>query len=222
MRYAIDILDKIDINARLKEVAKDGLSFALENPQEITLMANRTKKSYKGHTPNMVAFISLLQSVHKFCKDNNVTPEVFVHDPQIEFGETMRKYHELNSNVRVNELKHGILQEPDVIEYGLGQFSLRPAKDVSSLQAVDILLWLSQRTEKIQNEELNSALVERTDPFYISRAMSEIIVSKWIIDLSTNELTQEQFMKAKGIVEDLERIHFEKLKEFKQKILKEN
>lgn len=222
VRYALHILDKIDINARLKEVAKDGLSFALENPQEITLMANRTKKSYKGHTPNMVAFISLLQSVHKFCKDNNVTPEVFVHDPQIEFGETMRKYHELHSNVRVNELKHGILQEPDVVECGLGKFALRPAKDVGSLQAVDILLWLSQRTEKIQNEELNSALVERTDPFYISRAMSEMLVSKWIIELSITELTQEKLMKAQRIIEDLERVHLEKLNEFKQQRLNEN
>lgn len=222
VKFALDQLDKIDIDARLKEVSKDGLTFALENPQEITLMASRTRKSYKGHTPNMVAFISLLQAVHKFCKEYDVVPEAFIHDPQSEFGETMGKYHDLHSNVRTREHKLGLPQSPERVEYGLGKFALRSSKDVVSLQAVDIFLWLSQRTEKIQNEELNRALVERTDPFYISRAMSEMLVSNWIIKLSITEIPQEKLMKAQGIIEDLERIHLEKLNEFKQQRLNEN
>lgn len=222
MKFVLEQLDKIDIDARLKEVSKDGLTFALENPEEITLMSNRTRKSYKGHTPNMVAFISLLQEVHKFCKENDVVPEVFIHDPQSEFGETMRKYHDLHSNVRTREHKLGLPRSPERVEYGLGKFALCPAKDVASLQAVDIFLWLSQRTKKIQNEELSRTLVERTDPFYISRAMSEMLVSKWMIKLSTKEFTQEQLMKGKGIIEDMERIHLERLKEFKPQRLNDN
>jgi hypothetical protein len=219
MKFALNRIDKIDINARLKEVSKDGLTFALENPKEITLMANQTKKSYKGHTPNMVAFISLLQSIHEFCKKNNVVPETFIHDPQSEFGATMREYHNLHSNVRTREHKLGLPQSPERVKYGLGEFALCPAKDVASLQAVDIFLWLSRRTDKIENEELKRILISRTDPFYISRAMSEMIVYKWILQFSTTEFTQEQLIKGKKIIEDLEQSHLKRLDEFKSKRL---
>ena len=219
VKFALDQLDKIDTESRLKEVSKDGLTFALENPEEITLMASRTKKSYKGHTPNMVAFISLLQAVHKFCKENDVVPQAFVHDPQSEFGETMRKYHDLHSNVRTREQKLGLPQSPERVEYGLGKFALRSSKDVASLQAVDIFLWLSQRADKIDSEKLKRTLIDRTDPFYISRGMSEMMVSKWILELSTTEFTQEQIIKAKRIIEDLEQSHLERLNEFESQRL---
>lgn len=219
VKFALNQLDKIDINARLKEVSKDGLIFALENPKEITLMANQTKKSYKGHTPNMVAFISLLQSVHKFCKENDVVPETFIHDPQSEFGATMREYHKLHSNVRTREHKLGLPQSPERVEYSLGEFALCPAKDIASLQAIDIFLWLSRRTDKIENEELKRILVSQKDPFYISRAMSEMIVYKWILQFSTTEFTQEQLIKGKKVIEDIEQSHLKRLDEFKLKKL---
>lgn len=214
VKFAFDQLDEIDTDARLKEVAKDGLTFALENPREITLMANLTKKSYKGHTPNMVAFISLLQTVHKFCKENDVVPETFIHDPQSEFGATMRKYHRLHSNVRTNEHKFGLPQSPERVEYGLGKFSLSPAKDIASLQAVDVFLWLSQRGERVKNNELQELLQSRTEPFYISRAMSEMIVAKSFLELSTTEFTPDQIVKGKAIIDDMERIHFERISKF--------
>ena len=75
-------LDQIHLDKRLYQVSYEGLQFALRYPEEITLMAGRSKKSYKGHTPNMIAFSSLIQAVHKFCKEYNTTPEAFIHDPQ--------------------------------------------------------------------------------------------------------------------------------------------
>lgn len=221
VKYAINILDEISIDKRLKEVAKDGLSFALENPQEITLMANETKKSYKGHTPNMVAFISLLQSVHKFCKSNNVIPEVFIHDPQQEFGETMKKYHELISNVSIDEMGEGFLQ-PKRVEYGLGRFELKSSKDVASLQAVDVFLWLNQRNEEIEKVRLKKILMHHNNPFYISRAMSEMIIYEWSIKNTSEQLTKEQIVKGKEFIEKLEQNHLEELKKFKSQKLNDN
>ena len=86
--WALVRLDSFPMDRRLREVATDGLTFALKYPAEITLMASRTKRSYKGHTPNMVAFSSLIQAIHKFCKENNVSPITFIHDSQSEFGPT--------------------------------------------------------------------------------------------------------------------------------------
>ena len=219
VKFALDRLNKMDIDARLKEVVKDGFSFALENPEEITLMAGKTKKSYKGHTPNMVAFISLLQAVQEFCKDNGVVPEAFVHDSQSEFGATMHEYYNLLSNVRTKEHKLGLPQTPERVEYDLGKFAISSSRDVVSLQAVDIFLWLSQRTNKIEDEKLKGTLFDRTNLFYISRATSEMIVSKWLKDLSTTKFTQEQLIKGKGIIEDLEQSHLKRIDEFKSQRL---
>jgi len=94
-KRTLEKLDGFPMDKRLRGIAIDGLSFALKYPEEITLMASRTKKSYKGHTPNMVAFSSLIQAVHKFCKENNVSPIAFIHDSQSEFGSIMREYHKI-------------------------------------------------------------------------------------------------------------------------------
>jgi len=217
LKFCLDQLNIIDTDARLKEVTKDGLTFAIENPNEITLMASQTKKSYKGHTPNMVAFISLLQSAHKFCKQNNTTPKVFVHDPQSEFGQSMREYHNLHSNVVVRGHKLGLPQSPERVEYGLGDFSLMASKDVGALQAVDIFLWLSQRMDKVQNGQICEILQNRIDPFYISRDMSELLRYKWIIEFSKKQLSQEEIKKGKETIRKLERIHFENLDKHKAK-----
>ncbi len=219
VKYALECLDEIDkIDARLKQVSKDSLTFALEHPEDITLMGSQKKNSYKGHSPNMVAFISLLQSVHGFCKDNDVVPESFIHDPQCEFGSTMQKYHDLHSNVRINEHKLGLPQPPESVDYGLGKFELKSSKDVASLQAVDLFLWLSQRTGGVQNEELREALSERTNPFYISRDMSEMIRAKWALQLSQRQFTREEIAKGKEVVEEMERIHIEQISEFKKNL----
>ncbi len=216
VKYALDKLSKINVGARLKEVSKDGLTFAIENPKEITLMANQTKKSYKGHTPNMVAFISLLQAVHQFCKKNAVVPEAFTHDPQSEFGTTMHQYHKLHSNIRTKEHRLGLSQRPERVEYGLGKFALRPSSEVASLQAVDTFLWLSQREDRIESGELKKVFLSRVEPFYISRATSELTVASCIYRLSVTEFTQEQLRAGKKLVEKTEDIHFKKLNQYKE------
>lgn len=92
IRNALTYLDRYAKDRRLNEVARDGLSFALHYPEEITLMASKSKKSYKGHTPNMVAFSCLIQAVHDYCLEFGCTPKVFIHDQQSEFAPTMREY----------------------------------------------------------------------------------------------------------------------------------
>jgi hypothetical protein len=215
LAFALEQLEAIYVDARLKEVAGDALSFALENPEEITLMAAQTKKSYKGHTPNMVAFMSLLQAVHRFCKDRGTTPKVFIHDPQCEFGQAMREYHSLHSSIRIAESETGMPEPPERVEYGLGEFALRSSKEVASLQMVDVLLWLTQRSDRVEDEMLRCALAEHTDPFYISRAMSDMIVFTGLLRSSKTELTEEQLLEAKKAVDGLEQAHLKRLSEFR-------
>lgn len=214
VKTVLNRLDEVPLDNRLYQVSKEGLLFALKYPEEITLMASKTKKSYKGHTPNMVAFSSLIQAIHKFCKEHNTRPEVFVHDPQSEFGSTMREYHKMLANVRAEHNESGFTLQTEKVEYDLGKFSLIPSKHLASLQAIDLFLWLAQRKDRIENIGLKEALLNITDPFYISRASSDIIRSSWAYKLSNCDLTEEQIEEGKKIVEKMEDAHEQRLREF--------
>ncbi len=213
-------LEQFELDKRLYEVATEGLQFAIKYPEEITLMANRNKKSYKGHTPNMVAFSSLIQAVHKFCKEHNTTPEVFVHDPQSEFGPTMREYHEMFANIRAEHSESGLQLNVENTSYDLGKFTLTSSKHLSSLQAVDIFLWLSQRNDRIKSLGLKEKLIEVSDPFYISRRSSELIIAGWAVKMSNMEMSEEDIKRGEETVTKMERIHKERLLEFEYR--KEN
>lgn len=213
-KWALEKLDHFPLDKRLREVAVDGLSFALKYPEEITLMVSRTKKSYKGHTPNMVAFSSLIQAVHVFCKNYDVAPSAFIHDSQSEFKTIMREYHKIFSKVRPIEDNTGLMLKAEKVDYDFGKFSVPLSKDVISLQACDLFLWLSQRSEKIKSYGLKEALLEKTDPFYISRFSSEMIAIGWNLKLANMELTEEQIQASKEIIEKMEKTFIEKRDEF--------
>jgi hypothetical protein len=210
----LDRFELVALDKRLREVATEGLQFAIKYPDEITLMANRNKKSYKGHTPNMVAFSSLIQAVHKFCKEHNTTPEAFVHDPQSEFGPTMREYHEMFAKVRSEHRESGLQLEVENTDYDLGKFSLTSSKHLTSLQTVDIFLWLNQRKDRIKSQGLKEKLMKVSDPFYISRGSSELIIAGWAVKMANMELSEEDIKKGEETVAMMERIHKERLVEF--------
>ena len=220
VKITLQRLNSVRIDKRLYQVAFDGLNFALEYPEEITLLANRTRSSYKGHTPNMVAFASLIQAVHMFCKKNNLKPEVFVHDSQSEFGSTMREYHELLGRVRIEHNSSGFSFKGNRVEYDFGKFSLSLSKHSVGLQAVDILLWLYQRRDKIRSVGLATKLLDIAEPFYISRISSEIINRGWLHKLSNCELTEGKIEGGKNTIKKLESTHLKQIKNFleKQKI----
>jgi hypothetical protein len=215
VRHALEHLDRYAKDPRLNQVASNGLSFALQYPEQITLMASKTRKSYKGHTPNMIAFASLIQAVHSFCEGHGVVPVAFFHDPQSEFGSTMREYHRLYSSLRFSRNSDGMWPATELVDYDLGKFSLRSSKESSGLQAVDILLWLSQREHPTRPvEEAKKRLWEWTDAYHISRGMSESIVRAWLIRLSQSDLSPEDLQRGQDIVDEMENRHIEDLEDF--------
>lgn len=214
VKAVLQRLEQIHIDKRLYQVSREGLQFALKYPEEITLMASKTKKSYKGHTPNMVAFSSLIQAVHKFCKEHGQRPEAFVHDPQSEFGPTMKEYHTMFAKVRAEHSESGLQLDFENTDYDLGRFSLTPSRHLTSLQAVDIFLWLSQRSERIKSKGLREKLVEVSDPFYISRASSDMTRVAWTIKLANMDLSEEDLKRGQETVAEMENIHNARLKEF--------
>lgn len=217
VKIVLKRLNTVNLDKRLYQVVVESLNFALEHPEEITLLANRTKKSYKGHTPNMVAFSSLIQAVHKFCKENNMKPKSFIHDSQSEFGSTMREYHNLFSKVRLEHNASGLALQGDRVEYDFGKFSLSLSKHSVSLQAVDIFLWLFKRRDKIKSIGLHNKLSDVAEPFYISRISSEMITRAWLYKLSNCNLNEEQIEEGEKTIQKMEYIHLKNLRKFIEK-----
>lgn len=219
IKFALERLNEFALDKRLHTICRDGLLFALKYPEEITLMASKTKKSYKGHTPNMVGFSSLIQAVHSFCKEHKVIPQAFIHHSQSEFGTTMREYHELFGKARVIQNKNGFGLDGERVDYDLGRFSLAPSRYLSSLQAVDLFLWLKQRNN-IRSLGLEKSISEHTDPFYISRASSEMIRTAWAYKLNQLPLSGNQIKKGREIIKRMEKIYLAKFREFEREKLK--
>jgi hypothetical protein len=186
----------------LFNVANDGLAFAEEHPEQFTLLANKTRKSYKGHTPNMVAFSSLFHAIHEFCDRYKVSPKVFYHDQQSEFGPSMKEFHQLYSSGLAVEYENGFLV-PKIVDYQLGSFSLQSSRDVYSLQVVDLFLWLNQRKVQSEIENTLARLQRKTGYFYISRQWSEMTKLVWVEALSQQEWTTEQDTNARHAINQM-------------------
>ena len=147
LKTAEIILSRIEqvTDSRVKKVMTEGLEYAISHPKKFALICTESKKSYKGQTPNMIAFSSLMSGTHTFCKRHSSSVKEFIHDRSDEFRGTMREYHRVFNNIDYDENKFGgpfLFKET---QFNLGQFNLKSSEDHPALQAVDVFLWMIQR-----------------------------------------------------------------------------
>jgi hypothetical protein len=210
------VLRKVD-DRRIREVIVDGFDFALRHPEELTLGAAARRDSYKGHTPNMVAFTCLLGAVHGFVDKHGSRPIAFFHDQQDEFKKTMKETHEIFGPVRAKEHPAGAIPALERSDYDLGRFSMPASKDMVVLQAADLLVWASQRDAKNEDlRRLQGRLAEKTADFHISRRMSDMIVAAWIHRDRSRHIPQEQLAAGKRLFEESEAARLARLRAFKE------
>jgi hypothetical protein len=81
-------------------------------------------------------------------------------------------------------------------------------------QAGDLLLWLSQRNDRIKSQGLKEKLMAMSDPFYISRVSSEMMRAGWAIKMSNMDLSEEDIKRWEETVTKMENVHKKRLKEF--------
>jgi hypothetical protein len=178
IRNAKTYLDRLTIDRRLRQVVVEAFLFVLKHPEQFTLLASKTRRSYQGHTPNMIAFSSLLRAIHDFVDEHGSEPFGFYHDQQQEFGRSMREMHELFGPLRYKDNDTGGWPDIARVEYSLAKFSMPSSKEMAALQATDLLLWTYQRNPSTAAlTDFRVRLKERVDPFLINRRMSELIVA---------------------------------------------
>jgi hypothetical protein len=218
IRNAETYLDRVPDDRRLRHVVRDSFRFALRHPEELTLSASKGRRAYQGHTPNMIAFSSLLQAIHDFVDDHGSPPVAFYHDRQQEFGRSMQEMHDLFGPIRREDGETGF---PKVAraDYDLARFSMPSSKEMAALQAADLLLWIVQR-ENGEEESLlkaKSRLEENLEDFFIARWTSELIVRSWLARIYGREISEERLAKAQKMISDSEQARLSRIAEFEIK-----
>ncbi|CAI2128067.1 DUF3800 domain-containing protein [Serratia ficaria] len=190
---------------RMKEVMADGLTYAISHPDEFTLICTNGKSAYKGQTPNMVAFSSLMAATHSFCKKHSSSVKELIHDRSDEFRGTMREYHRIFHKTDHVEDEFGgpILFEE--AQFNLGKFDLRSSESHPALQAVDVFLWMVQRD--LVTEHGQKTLVRLRNhlcDFVISPAMSQLIVKARTYQLNSKPISSEEIKAGRKFSAQLE------------------
>jgi hypothetical protein len=212
IRNALTYLDRFAKDRRLYAVIRDALQFAIRHIDQFTLPESR--RAYRDHTPDMVAFTTIMNAAHEFAKVHGVTPKAFYHDEQTEFGASMRETYRMFSEIRWRDTDW--MAMPEHAGYDLGTFDMPSSKSFPPLQAVDALLWVLARQEKTAVEVAKEKLKDRTNSNFISRGTSELICLGWNEKLARMPMTEGDLSEAHSQVEEIEQQMLERVRDFER------
>jgi hypothetical protein len=168
--------------AAIKKVFRDSIKWAKKNQGEFTLIVTEKRKGYQGHSPNVIAFTQAFQAIHQFCKSHDCHPETIVHDRQQEFQSELKRHYEDFGRMVIEDRGDGRFPSAEIAPYPKGKFTLMPSAHNRGLQAVDLLLWVSQREATTDDmKALKERVEEHAERYYISREMSQAIVNMHLL-----------------------------------------
>lgn len=191
------------IDARNRVIISDGLKFIINNKEEFSQFIGKNKSAYKEHTPNIIAFSSLIENAHDFCHKRNKQVKEFIHDNSDEFRGTMREYHRKFSGVKLEKSYYGRIPLMVNTEHKLGEFNLKSSLKSYSLQVVDLLLWIFQR-DSAELSHIKKLISRQSNVFYISRNMSHKIVYAEMQKLYSRDFSHKELKESKKVLDQLE------------------
>jgi hypothetical protein len=97
--YRVKCLDHVS-DPRAKEIWMDALSWAARNSEEV-LVAKR----HEWDSPNLIAFMTLVDEVKKIAYARKANKVEFFHDEQSEFGKSMKWTFDLMKGIESEEKK---------------------------------------------------------------------------------------------------------------------
>lgn len=166
----------------IKGVFRASINWARKNHREFTLIVTDKRKGYQSHSPNVIAFTQAFQAIHQFCKIHECQPDTLVHDQQQEFQSELKRFYEDFGRFVIEDREDGGFPLFETAPYPRGQFTLMPSAHNRGLQAVDLLLWVSQREAPTDDMKALKARIEQhAERYYISRDMSQAIVNMHLL-----------------------------------------
>jgi hypothetical protein len=133
---------------RSRQVVTEALQWAIANPENFSTHL-RDKINRNAHTPNFVAFSSLVNGINRTSKAWNRPVREIVHDQQSQFDKTLRQWHEVYSRPELAEGKpiHWPGEDEPIMLGKVPGSRFRMATEDTSpgLQVIDVVLWLFKR-----------------------------------------------------------------------------
>lgn len=135
---------------RSREIVSEAVRWALENPEAISVHSSSVFLRY-GHLPNMVAFTNLLDGIDRQARAWSRRCRRIVHDRQMQFEQSLRRWHELITIRASGEPLHLPFGEVHVARKVPGSdFAVVSSDRSAGIQAVDVVLWLFGRLNRKQ------------------------------------------------------------------------
>jgi hypothetical protein len=129
-----------------RQVVTEAMQWAIDNPENFSIHT-KSKAFRYSHSPNFVAFTSLVMGIDEASKAWNSPVREIVHDRQIEMETVLRLHHQIVANA-----SEGVVHWPGegtpLSMRRVPGSALRMATEESSpgLQVIDVVLWLFKRT----------------------------------------------------------------------------
>lgn len=131
-------------DARSREVADDGLDWAVDNPEALRF-TEADKVGRKGHMPNMIGFGNLLAGIERQSDVWRRPVEVIRHDRQHEFEPAIRFWHGMFAGARVDAVTLPLGERVVLRKVFGSRLEISSAKASAGIQVIDVILWLFAR-----------------------------------------------------------------------------
>ena len=133
-------------DSRSQKVVTEAMKWAIDNPENFASSRGNNGAFRYSHSPNFVAFTSLVRGIDEASKVWDSPVREIVHDRQTQMETVFRIHHELVTNA-----SEDVFRWPGDAPLSMRQVSgstLRMATEETSagLQVIDVILWLFNRT----------------------------------------------------------------------------
>lgn len=130
-------------DARSRQIVTESLEWCRKHPEALDFHLS-SKEAQKGHMPNMVAFVNLLQGIEHFSQRWERPLRRITHDRQSQFEATLATWHERFSNASDEPFERP--GESYVLKMGAGStFKVAASGDSPGVQIADVALWLHRK-----------------------------------------------------------------------------
>ncbi|WP_430735506.1 DUF3800 domain-containing protein [Halodesulfovibrio aestuarii] len=202
---------------RFQQIFTDVLTFAIKHPKDITYFTSK-KKDTLDHSPNFVAFTSVLQLICQQAEKSKRSIQSVTHDGQNQFEKTFAYYFEHAQISKPLKLPKQVTGPNRMNLYLLkdSTFTVVDSHSNYALQVTDAVLYLLKKQfegEKFHGhlEKLIKHINTKTAEQYFTVDAAELSVVAEFYKIFTNELSSEKFEAAKKLTLDLEDVRQQRM-----------
>lgn len=205
---------------RSKEIIKDALTWAIENPKSITTFNTRKIDRWR-HLPHIVGFLPMMSMLSIYSRKHKSKINKIIHDEQQQVKKVISEIHRIASDPK-NANKWDLRENGsyELSEIKNTEFVIRDSTDSYGLQVVDICLYVIMHQDHIltyeydfpNTKQLLDYIKDHNDPFLMTMDFFQLEAKLLYQKIMNTQLSKEDMDRGVKIVAEMERKHKEQEK----------